>query len=395
MRGTVMRTFLTRSGALFGAGLAAGTVPVVAQAADGIRLQVGGEYSAAYLAVFDDDNEGEPGNERNTDGFFQDAEIHFTGSTILDNGLEVGARIELAGETDEDQIDESWIYFSGGFGEVRIGALDDALALLCVIPPGGTENFSAFSPNQWGANTFTTNSVCTGVDDEGDAQKVLYLSPIFGGFQLGLSYTPSGDKKDHIDGIGPHTGMPVNEDDASRHNVSLYGVYTYESEDWEVQAGLGGSWEGHVEKADGGEPNREESEFYQAGILVGFGELEVGTAFQYYNDDDLFVATLENGDVVADRWVLGVGAAYEMDDWTFGVSYSLQDAEIDIRGAGDESFRQQRAVLTALFNLGPGINLDGEIAYTWLDADPEDAPDFADFADYDAFEFGTGIAIEF
>ena len=29
------------------------------------------------------------------------------------------------------------------------------------------------------------------------------------------------------------------------------------------------------------------------------------------------------------------------------------------------------------------------------DADPESAPDFADLADYDAFEIGTGIAIEF
>ena len=67
----------------------------------------------------------------------QDAEIHFTGSTVLDNGLEVGARIELTGEDDADsQIDESWIYFSGGFGEVRMGSLDDALALHVRVPAG-------------------------------------------------------------------------------------------------------------------------------------------------------------------------------------------------------------------------------------------------------------------
>ena len=200
-----MRRLLATSGAVIGA-LAGGGAR-----GDGIQLQVGGEFNAATMAVFDDDGEGEPGNERNTDGLFSDAEIHFTGSTVLDNGLEVGARIELAGEDDDDsQIDESWIYFSGGFGEVRMGSFDDALALLCVFPPGGTENFSAFSPNQWGANTVTSNSVCTGVDDEGDAQKILYLSPVFGGFQLGLSDTPSGDKKSHADGVGPHLGMPEN-----------------------------------------------------------------------------------------------------------------------------------------------------------------------------------------
>jgi outer membrane protein OmpU len=383
-----MRRLLMSSGALLGVLAADGT------RADGVQLHVGGEYSAAYMAVFDDDEEGEPGNERNTDGFFQDAEIHFTGSTVLDNGLEVGARIELTGETDEDQIDESWIYFGGGFGETRIGAMDDALALLCVIPPGGSDNFSAFSPDQWGANTLTSNSVCEGVDDEGDAQKILYLSPIFGGFQLGLSYTPSGGKKDHDDGVGPHIGMPINEDDESRHNVSVYGTYTYEAEEWHLQVGAGGSWEGNVEKADG-EPNREESEFYQAGILLGSGDVEIGAALQYYNDDDSFVATLENGDVVADRWVLGVGAAYELEPWIFGLGYSVSAADIDIRGAPDEGITQQRAVLTAIYELGPGIDLDAELAYTWLDTDPEDAADFAGFADHDALEIGTGIAIEF
>ena len=383
-----MRRVLTSSGALLGV-LAAGGAQ-----ADGIKLDVGGEYKAAYQAVFDDDEEGEPGNERNTHGFFQDAEIHFTGSTVLDNGLEIGARIELTGETDEDQIDESWIYFSGGFGEARIGALDDALELMCVIPPGGTENFSAFSPDQWGANTLTTNSVCTVVDDEGAAQKILYLSPIFEGFQLGLSFTPSGDKKDHDDGVGPHIGMPTNEDDESRNNVSVYATYTYEAEEWHLQIAGGGSWEGHVEKADG-EPNREESEFYQGGILIGFGEVEIGAALQYYNDDDTFVATLKNGDIVADRWVLGIGAAYEVEPWIFGIGYSINDTEIKIRGEPDESFTQQRAALTAIYELGPGIDLDGELAYTWSDADPDDSPDFADFSDYEALEIGTGVAIEF
>jgi predicted porin len=272
--------------------------------------------------------------------------------------------------------------------------MDEALALMCVIPPGGTENFSAFSPNQWGANTATSNSVCTGVDDEGDAQKVLYLSPIFDGFQLGLSYTPSGDKKTHGDGVGAHLGMPENEEDASRHNVSLYGTYSYETEDWYLQVGLGGSWEGNVEKADGG-PNREESEFYQAGVLVGIEDVSLGASFEFYHDDDLFAATLENGDVVADRWVLGVGAAYELEPWTFGIGYSILQANIDIAGAPDEDFTQQRAALTASYELGSGINLDGELAYTWTDADPETASDFPGFADYDAFEIGTGIAIEF
>src|SRR6185295_13825408 len=312
-----MKKVLLGTTALLGAGLVASP----AFAADGIKLGVGGFFKSAYMMVFDDDAEGEAGNERNTDGFFQDAEVHFTGSTTLDNGLEVGARIELEGENSEDQIDEAWVYFSGGFGEFRIGSLDDALGDLCVFAPGGTANFSAYSPNQWGANTLTSNSICFGVDDVGDSQKIVYFSPVFAGFQIGVSYVPSSDKETHVDGVGPHLGMPTNVDDTSRHNVSVYGLYNYEAEDWYIQLGAGGSWEGNVEKADGG-PNREESEFYQTGVLVGIGAFSFGASFNYFNDDDLFVATLENGDVTADRWVLGVGATYSMDAWIFGIGYS-------------------------------------------------------------------------
>jgi hypothetical protein len=89
------------------------------------------------------------------------------------------ARGSSRGRDDSDQIDEAWVYLDGGFGEFRIGSEDEALALACLLPPGGTANFSAFSPNQWGANAFSpiSNSACTGVDEVSDAQKILYISP--------------------------------------------------------------------------------------------------------------------------------------------------------------------------------------------------------------------------
>src|SRR5687768_1190848 len=219
-RGSHVKKTLLASSALLGVGLMASP----AFAADGIKLGVGGFFKTAYMVNFDDDSEGDLGNERNTDGVFSDAEVHFTGSTILDNGLEVGARVELEGEDDTspdgdgDQVDEAWIWFSGGFGELRMGSEDDALANTCIVPPGGTGNFSAFSPNQWGANSgliaslpfgvpFSSNSVCTGVDLRSDAQKFVYISPVFAGFQLTASYTPDASAERHGDGAGAHLGM--------------------------------------------------------------------------------------------------------------------------------------------------------------------------------------------
>ena len=385
-------TWLT-STAIVGAGLASH-----AAQADGIKLGVGGFYNAAYMAVWDDDGEGEPGNERNTDGIFNDAEIHFDGRTVLDNGLTVGARVELEGETEDDQIDEAWIFFSGGFGEVRIGSIDDALSYNCILPPGGTENFSAFSPNQWGANTVISNPACVGVDesDGGDAQKLLYFTPVFAGFQFSVSYTPNGGDQSHDEGVGPHVGMPFNSDDESRHNVSVYLTYTYEGDGWGLTWGGGGSWEGHVEQVPG--PDRKDQDFYQTGLNVTFGRFEIGGVFEYYND--ALDRGGDKGDVVPavalDAWVAGIGAAYAYDAWTFGVQYSHLDAD----SGGDTAitdFTQDRAMLIAAYALGPGIVLDGEIAYTWVDTDPEggETADGIDADNYDALEIGLGTSITF
>jgi predicted porin len=388
------RAALLGSTAMFGAGLLANA----AMAADGIKLGVGGFFNAAYMVTFDDDSEGELGNEHNTDGFFNDAEVHFDGSTVLDNGLTVGAHVELEGETEEDQIDEAWIFFSGGFGEARIGSIDDALSYACILPPGGTENFSAFSPNQWGANTVISNPACVGVDesDGGDAQKLLYFTPVFGGFQLSLSYTPNGGDQSHSDGVGPHLGMPFNSDDESRHNVSAYLTYTYAGEGWDVTWGGGGSWEGHVEQVPG--PDRKKQDFYQTGLNFTFGNFAVGGVFEYYNDVlDRSGNEGDVGDPVAlDAWVAGGGISYTMDAWVFGAQYSHLDGDIDT-ASGESDFTQDRAMLIGAYSLGPGIVIDGEIAYTWADTDPEggETADGTDVDDYDALEIGLGTSITF
>jgi len=383
-----MKKVLLGTTALLGAGLVASP----AFAADGIKLGVGGFFKTAYMVVFDDDSEGELGNEHNTDGFFSDSEVHFTGSTVLDNGLEVGARIELEGEQDAgDQIDEAWIYFSGGFGEVRIGSDDEALANACIVPPGGTGNFSAFSPNQWGANVtpiassfgLTSNTVCSGVDDRGDAQKIVYISPSFAGFQLTLSYTPNGGDERHDDGVGPHIGMPGNADGESRHNVSAYGTYSFEGDGWGLTAGAGASFEGHVEQTAG--PDRKEQDFYQAGLNLTFGNFAIGGVFEYFHD------LVDQGGTNLDAWTAGGGISYSMDAWTVGAQYSHQTSDDDGSG-GSPDLTMDRAVLTGQYNMGPGIAIDGELGYTWMDTDPE-VSDPSD--DYQGFEIGIGTNFTF
>jgi outer membrane protein OmpU len=386
-----MKKVLLGTTALLGAGLVASP----AFAADGIKLGVGGYFKTAYMVNFDDNSDGEPGDNHSVDGVFSDAEVHFTGSTQLDNGLEVGARVELEGETASDQIDEAWIWFSGGFGEIRMGSDDEALANACIVPPGGTGNFSAFSPNQWGANTFTSNTICTGVDDKGDAQKLIYISPVFAGFQLTASYTPNGGSENQTDGGGPHVGMPFHDEGESRHNASVYLSYSYEGDGWGVTAGGGASFEGAVESGHAGAPDRDTQDFYQAGLNLTFGNFAIGGVFEYFNDGLAFSSFHDNGiNQEADQWGAGLGIAYTMDAFTVGAQYSHEEFDISSNVAQDADATINRVVLTGNYAMGPGINIDGELGYTWQDTDEGDF--FDEGTDgYDSFEIGIGTNISF
>src|SRR3546814_5395376 len=123
--------------------------------------------------------------------------VHFKGETTLDNGITVGARVELEGQTSGDQIDETYAYFSGGFGEIRFGDEDEAAALTCVGEPGSvTANFGVNSPNE-AFNNAGVNGLA-GVDSFGscfgpdsDALKTIYFTPQFGPVNFAVSYTPN------------------------------------------------------------------------------------------------------------------------------------------------------------------------------------------------------------
>jgi predicted porin len=157
-----------------------------------------------------------------------------------------------------------------------------------------------------------------------------------------------------------------------------------------LTAGGGAAFEGHVEQ-EAANPDRDEQEFYQAGLNLTFGNFAVGGVFQYYND------LAEQGDDTSiDNWVAGAGIAYSMDAWTIGAQYSHGDSENDGDDGGEST--QDRIVLTGNYAMGPGINIDAEIGYTWVDVDQNGDSSFGqDEADdgYDALEIGIGTNITF
>src|SRR5258705_4606095 len=185
--------------------VAAGLVASNAHAAQGVQLGLGGYYvAAAGFLLSQDDGSGDSGHNTRDIVFRQDVEVHFKGETTLDNGLTVGATIQLEGQQSDDQIDEVWAYFKGGWGQVRFGDDDDASEQLHYLIPGASNAFGVDTPyfefsNSANGGTFQTNS--TVLDISSDATKVIYFSPSFAGFTFAFSFAPDRRGEDQYSGF--------------------------------------------------------------------------------------------------------------------------------------------------------------------------------------------------
>jgi outer membrane protein OmpU len=121
------------------------------------------------------------------------SEIWFKGETKLNNGLIFGFRVELEAWSQTsatsantlDQIDETWGYVKGSFGEIRFGEEDDVRKLKAWSPYiGGL--LGADSADA--VYALGTNNTFPNLDN--DSPKIIYFSPTFGGFSFAASYTP-------------------------------------------------------------------------------------------------------------------------------------------------------------------------------------------------------------
>ncbi len=375
-----MRVLLLGSTAL----AAIGIVAAEAAAADGITLHIGGRYKGAAGIVPSEDFS--PSSVVVDDDvrnyvFKQDVEVHFLGETVLDNGLTVGARVELEGQTSGDQIDAVFAYFSGGFGEVRFGDTDEAYAELCYLVPSASQLFGADSPdfnfsNAGIAGYGATNSTCYGVDDK--STKVVYFSPVFAGFQFAASFTPDAteDTRNTEDGAGTRFRNNAGQ---NSENLSLAANFNHDFNGITLIVGGGGTFSFDKEV----NPNdTDEARGYNGYAQVAFSGFTLGVATELRNDF---------GDDGADRWVYGAGGTYDWDAWTFGLGWTHGDYEGAIGENGVGPFNADHDVYsaTASYALGPGISLDGVIEYSDYGSRDASGPD------YQGLVAGLGTLITF
>ena len=175
--------------------------------AEPISVSVGGYYNAAIGFA-----SGSAATDVQSPSIAQDIEIGVGGSTTLDNGVTVGVKANIEGNSgdgsDSASLDERWIYFSGSFGDIQVGSIESASQQLTNFAPGAGGVFGVNSP--FFLFTPGLESYITTYDDgigNEDSAKLVFFSPSFNGFRVGASFAPGDTHQGQYGGNAPGTGM--------------------------------------------------------------------------------------------------------------------------------------------------------------------------------------------
>lgn len=152
---------------------------------------------------------GEPAANTRDHHIAREAEIEFEGKTTLDNGVEVGVKVQLEAETCADQVDQSYVWFEGGFGLVRLGNHYGASYEMFYGAPTPIVGHGVNTPNflhlAVGGNSIVTP--LTYVTATFKSEKVTYFTPRITGFQLSAFYTPDSCEEANPGSAGSSTGV--------------------------------------------------------------------------------------------------------------------------------------------------------------------------------------------
>jgi outer membrane protein OmpU len=335
-----MKKVLLSSAALAALAFAA---PAFAQEESGVKLNLGGHFKGygAYVSQDDDTSA-----VRSFD-MLRDTEVHFGGETTLDNGLTVGAHIEAdADNGDSFGIDESYLYMSGSWGRVNVGSEDGAAFLLQVAAPSADSNFDGvrqfIQPINATAGVFDHTNLDYAQDVSGKSDKVTYLTPVFSGFQAGVSYTPNLGSSRSTAGVG------LDDQGTATSPSDIYDVAArYEANMSDVDLTLGAGYTSGSNDSGTGD----DREAWNVGVDLGLGAWGLGAVYLVDNIGDA------NDDVTT--WV--VGTDYTTGPFTLGASYLTEQDDV---GTDNETDRYTGGVV---YSYGPGMTFRGTVSYLTQD----------------------------
>ncbi len=373
--------------ALIAAGVA--TSGVAQAAEEPITAGISGYFRTAMAFISQDDDTGELADAAQSHTIGNDIEINVGGSTTLDNGITAGFSANIEGNgggtaaNGSAALDERFIFFRGGFGQIRVGQVESARQSMTVFAPSGNYNFGVNSPffifaNPGnGAGIFNVRTYSDGLGNE-DNIKLIYYSPTFNGFRLGASYSPEdGNNGQYGGNAGDANGGFQNNWSASAEFGKTFGS---------VGLNLMLGYETYVVENCGATANLQacdnNPDSMQIGGKISFGAWSIGGG--YLESDQAADNAAGAG---RDREDWDVGVAWWSDQIGVGLMYGQAELDIVADNTTDE-FKIYE--LNATYVLGPGIDVGATIRR----GDYDDATAGANL-DNEFTEFGVSAALNF
>jgi len=361
-----MKKALLASTALVGAALLsapayAGTVG----SGDNLAVSLSG-FMWFQASVLDEDNQS--GFGRGHAFQIPETEIAIKAENTADNGIKYGVVMELEVNTDStNNGDEVYAFLSGDFGTIQMGDQDSATNTMLVGayqahqglagPLGGLGALLPVFHNQLGAaNLQLLSRTDFQNPTTSDSTKVIYFSPRFSGFQVGVSYTPDTGAN------GASFTEPDNDGDFE--NVFDIGAnYTGKFDD--VGVSVSGLWQhGDDEPVNGtgNVGNFEDLNIWYVGAKVDFAGFTIGANYADFDDTFLSKAQTAAGQDSGRYWAAAVG--YSQGPW--GVSAWYSDGERDFGTNGSPSGTEEsieRFGVGGRYAIAPGWQIRADYNY--------------------------------
>ena len=290
--------------------------------------------------------------------FRNDTEVHVIArATDEQTGLEYGATIEFEADTNNTaNTDETWLFLRGGWGEVRLGD-EDGVADNSVV---GGQTIAAGTGGIDGSDAVITAAPVVFLFNTNDATKIRYYTPSFGGFSVGLSYTPTQEAIDSGANNGQFFARKDGDLAMEGQNV-VEGGLIYEGDLGGV--GIETSVVGlYGELKNGGEDDFGDDQWWgvQPGISFDLYGFKLAGSYAYQ----------ELGDAKNQFVTAGIGYGYGPlnTSITAGKMIDTNSDYDEAIGIGDEAYN---LVFSADYALAPGLVLAGDVSMFDNDATAE------------------------
>ena len=254
-----------------------------------IELQLGGFMS--WYGTYADQKKttlksGVPVGDYNNFDIMGDAEIYFSGSTTLRNGVKIGAIVQLEAGTDSDTsdqtIDETYMTLDSKIGRIIAGNVKNVSNQMSVTAPTvstlGVQE-TDFRRVVVVPENFAYNKATYALLDD-ISTKLSYITPTVSGFTAGISLMPGNKKKgkDADDLLIPSGGIKL-----FKYGADATALFQHDFGSFDVEASASYTFYKPNLHANNNFADEKNIHEYGAGLNIHFGNWSVGGSYHYTN----------------------------------------------------------------------------------------------------------------